>query len=86
MGATKPDPYDFCFGCEYCNSKQIMLWREYFCTFNCDINSVGLERLIKRLDKCPKENGEPVKRTLLTGKGDKNGTERFSRKTSSVRC
>ena len=60
MGKTnKPDPYDFCFGCEHLHQKRFGWWNEYVCTFNGNDDRTVIDRLIERLDKCPKtKDGE----------------------------
>ena len=52
---SKPDQYDFCFGCEHLKEKWVGWWRECVCTYNGDDDRTAFDRLIKRLDKCPKE-------------------------------
>ena len=52
---SKPDEYDFCFGCEYLNKKHVMYWNVAVCTFNGDDDNTFMKRVIKTLDKCPKE-------------------------------
>ena len=53
--ANKPDEYDFCFKCEYCIQKLFGLWREAVCTFDGYDELNAFDRLIKKLDHCPKE-------------------------------
>ena len=53
--ASKPDAYDFCFGCEFCVNKQFGLWRESVCMFGDYDDSKAIDRIIKRLERCPKE-------------------------------
>jgi len=52
---SKPDEHDLCFGCECCVPKRFGVWVECVCTFNGDDNSTVFGRLIKKMDRCPKE-------------------------------
>ena len=52
---SKPDEYDFCFGCEFCVDKLFGLRRESVCTFGDYDDRNAFNRIIKRLERCPKE-------------------------------